>query len=152
MKESTGGALLMGFAAIILLVFIIMSAFFISYGKLFRLKDRIINTIEQKEGLSVSGIHDVIRDNYTGTLETETCYSIVKYKYPGDTKETLRGFSEKVTVYMKFDRTIFGDIINIKIPITGETRLIEKGVLFKELESGNLTAFKSGLSGMQECS
>lgn len=137
----------MGFAAIILLIFIIMSAFFISYGRLFRLKDKIINSIEQSEGLSKDDIKNILTENkYTlnGADNLKTCYNIIKYSN-GD----IRGFTQTVEIYMSMDRTIFGEIFNFKIPVTGETRIIEEGNLFDIINKP--TQFESGL-GMTKCS
>ena len=47
MKEATGGTLLMGLAAGIIIIFIIMVAFFISYSKAFKVKNQLINRIEE---------------------------------------------------------------------------------------------------------
>ena len=149
MKESTGGALLMGFAAIMLLIFIIMSAFFISYGKLFRLKDKVINSIEQKEGLKASEIDQVIRENYKRDLVYEVCYDII-YEEDVDGSKKIRGFTEKVKLFMDFDRNVFGSLFKLRIPIEGETRIIEKGTKYDAF----IKNYSQPLGGlpMKECS
>lgn len=139
MKESTGGALLMGLAAGIIIIFIIMVAFFISYGKTFRIKNAIINKIEQEEGMKLSEIKDFIYDNsttYSGK-DPYICYNVV------GTGTNYRGFTVEVTVYMSMDRTILGDRFNVKIPVRGETRIIEKGNYFNNVSSMNLPACPS---------
>ena len=141
MKESTGGALLMGLAAVIIMIFIIVVAFFISYGKSFRLKNEIINKLEQQEGMTKTQVRQFFIDNsniYNGK-EVEICYQ--KYTAGG---ENL-GFSYKIIVYMKIEASsILGEL---RIPIKGETRMIEKGYYFDHLPAGT-----NQLESIKHCS
>lgn len=123
MKEATGGALLMGLAAGIILIFIIMVAFFISYGQTFRLKNDMINYIEQNEGVDKVTLARYMGGKgsvYSGR-DIKACYKKV---YRGH--EQI-GFTVKVIVYMQMDRNIFGKAFNPKIPVSGETKTIETG-------------------------
>lgn len=137
MKESTGGALLMGLAAGIIVIFIIIAAFFISYGKSFKLKNSIINKLEQSEGLSVDGIKAFLLNNsnrykYTGN-EFDICYNEFR-----SGNNDLVGFNYEIIVYMQTDGSILG---KIKIPINGETRMIEKGNFKDDLAQGKKSGF-----------
>lgn len=146
MKESTGGALLMGLAAGIIMIFIIMVAFFISYGSTFKAKNAVINNIEQKEGLRKVDV-----ENYAVSLATkynpsniDTCFSRVI------TGGQYVGFIQKVTIYMEFDKTILGSALNIRIPVKGETRIIEKGSIYEACKL-NDSSCRNALGSMNIC-
>ena len=148
MKESTGGALLMGLAAGIIMIFIILVAFFISYGKSFRIKNALINKIEQSEGMLVetlnpgdNTIKNFLNDasnKYNGR-KAQVCYNEFKnYELvEGVYQEVFSGFSFEVIIYMEMDRTILGETFNPKIPIKGETKVIQKGNFWNTLKSGS---------------
>ena len=124
MKETTGASILMYLATAIILVFITMVVFFISYGQTFKIKNRIINKIEQNEGLPVDAIKLL---DPKGTINNDptkkdVCLNLIK------TGSNLRGFTVEVTVYMKSGEGILDFIPDI--PIRGETRIIESGKYF----------------------
>lgn len=128
MKESTGGALLMGLAAGIIIIFIIMVAFFISFSKTFKIKNSIINRIEQNEGMSKNELTAFLANTSYNNKDSEICYNIIK------NNENIIGVTFNVTIYMQMDRTILGEAFNVKIPISGETRIIEKGNFFDAIK------------------
>ena len=99
-----------------------MVAFFISYGKTFRIKNEMINYIEQNEGVEKDSLSFYVQDKvnaYSGKT-IEACYNEID-------NGSVKGFTVKVVVYMEMDRTILGKAFNVKIPVSGETRIIEKG-------------------------
>lgn len=148
MKESTGGMLLMGLAAGIIMVFIILVAFFISYGKCFKLKNSLINKLEQTEGVTYTKIKEYFNENgtaYSGK-EATICYN----KFSNIDDEII-GFNYEITVYMRMDRTILGEVFNPKIPISGETKMIEKGI-FLECLKDNTKCISANFNGIEECS
>ena len=118
----------MGLAAGIIIIFIIMVAFFISFGKAFKIKNQIINYIEQQEGIDKTQL-DNLKSKYT-TNDFNVCYT--KIKRGSD----LVGFTMSVEVMMKMDETILGGPFRVEIPIKGETRIIEKGNTFTLLSDG----------------
>ena len=122
MKETTGATILMGLATVIILIFIIMVSFFISYGKAFSLKNYLINRIEQQEGMSAAELHDYVGTSnvYTGKV-IQACYEPIYFQ------SDLTGFIIRVRVSFGMDRTILGERFNIQIPIVGETRIIQRG-------------------------
>lgn len=148
MKESTGGALLMGLAAGIIIIFIILVAFFISYGKSFKIKNALINKIEQSEGMvlesaspTANTIKNFLSDSsnkYNGK-EAAVCYNeFYTSQYDEDAGtdvDVFSGFNFEVIIYMEMDRTILGQTFNPKIPIKGETRIIKKGYFFEMLKA-----------------
>lgn len=139
MKEATGGALLMGLAAAIIIIFVIVVAFFISYGKSFRLKNEVINEIEQREGMNKTEINEFIAHRatkYNGKFP-QYCYKKVYYQNSfGD--DVYKGFVIKVMVVMSMDSTILGNTFNPKIPVYGETKVIEKGRFYSENDTIDL--------------
>ena len=144
MKEATGGTLLMGLAAGIIIIFIIMVAFFISYSKAFKVKNQLINRIEQMEGMKKDEISSYIvseQTNYVGNKIT-ACYNKV------ERNGTPIGFTVKVVVYMQFERAILGENLNIDIPVSGETRIIEKGNYINRLGDLNLSQCSSGYTNI----
>ena len=145
MKSSTGGALLMGFAAGIIIIFVIMVAFFISYGKSFKLKNEVISVIEQREGMKKEDIIDYIKLRASGSnkrKDPKVCFRTVS-------NDDLR-FTIEVTVYMSMERTILDSLFEVNIPVRGETRIIEKGNIYKNATSKN--SLKNLLGGMDLCS
>ena len=128
MKESTGGALLMGLAAGIIIIFIIMVAFFISYGSTFKIKNEIINYIEQHEGASKDELLTFVtgkQTKYSGKT-IKACVNMLD-------GASVNGFTIKVVVYMEMDKTILNEAFNVKIPIKGETMIIRKGSRYDNL-------------------
>lgn len=143
MKEATGGALLMGLAAGIILIFIIMVAFFISYGQTFRLKNDMINYIEQNEGVDKETLANYMVGKgsvYSGR-DIKACYKEVNRG-----SEQI-GFTVKVIVYMQMDRNIFGKVFNPKIPVSGETKTIETGNYVGDPSSLGIANCNNGYSG-----
>ncbi len=133
----------MGLAAAILIIFIIFVAFFINYGKTFRIKNQVINKLEQSEGLIKQDIIDYVNDlKYTGK-KISVCYNKVERPLG-----TTIGFTYKVTLYMHFDRSILGSSFNLYIPIQGETKTIDSGSLFNEIK---VLGFDRALSGIESC-
>lgn len=148
MKESTGGALLMGLAAGIIIIFIILVAFFISYGKSFKIKNALINKIEQSEGMKLEDIENFLinnSNNYNGK-ELDVCYNAFK-----DSEDNIIGFNYEIIVYMQMDRTILGETFNPKIPIKGETKIIESGNFFVN-NLKDKTSEPNILEGIKKCS
>jgi len=134
----------MGLAAGIIMIFIIMVAFFISYGKTFKMKNEIINAIEQKEGMTASDLTNFVAGKNSAYVGKKigACYNKIK-----NSSGNYVGFTVEVVVYMEMDRTILGTLFNPKIPVTGETKLIEKGNYHERFISGI-----SNPLGMNECS
>lgn len=142
MKESTGASILMYLATAIILLFIIMVAFFINYGQTFKIKNRIINKIEQNEGLKFDEIKML---DPKGTIEEtpeDVCVNLIK------TGSNLRGFTIEVTVHMKTEDGILDFIPDIRIK--GETRIIESGRYF-DLMSADTLPNPSHHMGIKEC-
>ena len=135
----------MGLAAGIIIIFIIMVAFFISYGRAFKIKNEMINAIEQQEGMTLEQLRNFVvgkSSAYVGR-KIGVCYNNIEKPIPDGSSEFI-GFTMQVVVFMEMDKTILGDRFNVKIPVTGETKLIEKGNIYS-----NMTMISSDIG---ECS
>ena len=135
----------MGLATMILLIFIIMVAFFISYGKTFRLKNALINRIEQSEGMTKTQMQTFISTAHSATVsysgrEVSACYNKIM------NGTDFVGVTFEVVVYMKFEQSILGDSLSLEIPITGESRIIEKGNFYDVVKNPFASV------GLKECS
>ena len=144
MKETTGATVLMGLATVIILIFIIMVSFFISYGKAFRLKSLIINRIEQQEGMIDTEMNEFVGTSgvYAGK-KIGACYEPIYHN------GNLDGFIVRVIVSFGMDRTILGEQFNINVPIVGETRVIQKGDYLSPANETSL-AYKLGMSKCED--
>lgn len=143
MRDAFGGAFLIKLFLIFLGVYIAFMAVALNYAKAFKVKNYIINVIEQYEGFSDSGgnTNDDIYNNInnyingigynpafeardldsscinTTSINGRAAYCIVKLF--GD---DVRGTYYRVTTYMRFQLPFFG--IDIRIPVSGETRIV----------------------------
>ena len=129
----------MGLVAGIIIIFIIMVAFFISFSKTFKIKNSIINRIEQNEGMTQTELDEFLANETSYNGENRICYNVVK------NNNSIIGVTFNVTIYMQMDRTILGEAFNVKIPISGETRIIEKGNFFNNIKN------QRRVSGYSEC-
>lgn len=116
MREAVGGTLLLKIVLVFLVVYIGFMAVVISYGRIFRIKNALINTIEQNEGFEKkTDIEDAAKA--LGYLsDVDTCYVKVS-----DNK----GYYYKVKIFIDFQVPLIRN--TIKIPVTGETRIIDTG-------------------------
>ena len=138
MKAPTGNALLMNIIIVFLVVVLGLLVTSITYTKAFRVKNRIVEVIENYEG-DFDNHEDQIRSDITTSLSnvgyrlkgTSTCktlkdgttpykegndYYYCVYKY-----NTGRGFYYKVVTYMYLDLPVINEVLNI--PVYGETKV-----------------------------
>jgi len=116
-RESIGGTFLLQIVLVFLTVYIGFMAIVINYGKVFRYKNAIVNYIEQQEG--------VVDCAATRRIIVEQVGYLNDYKLEG--RSTGSGMIYKVTVNIVFSLPLVST--QVKIPIRGETRLIETGGL-----------------------
>lgn len=147
MREAFGGTFTIQLILVFLAIYIGFIAVALNYAKAFRVKNQIINIIEQNEG--IDSYTDVSKDtsvigqinNYLGQMsyyvnlnnvsntntDTLHCYEngycIEEYTLYNDV-DKINNVYYKVTTYVKIDLQIFG--LDFSIPITGETRKIER--------------------------
>ena len=145
MREAFGGAFTIKLMLIFLAIYIAFIAVALNYAKAFRVKNRIIDIIEQNEGIDSyndtkegSVIGDI--NSYLNTVsyyvnlaniknnntENINCYDrgYCIEETSGPIKDGITSKYYKVTTYININFPFFK--LNFNIPITGETRKIER--------------------------
>lgn len=145
MREAFGGAFTIKLMLIFLAIYIAFIAVALNYAKAFRVKNRIIDIIEQNEGIDSyddtkegSVIGDI--NSYLNTVSYYVNLANIKnnntenincYDRGYCIEETTAPFTGgitskyyKVTTYININFPFFK--LNFNIPITGETRKIER--------------------------
>lgn len=136
MREAMGGALLIKLVMFFIVIYVCFLGIAINYSITFRVKNQIINLIEEYEGyeLAKDKIEDYIanvgyyRASASGFSYDTNCTSAGGFYSNGYCITPLtsnRGNYYKVTAYVSFDFPIIGEIMNF--PVSGETKVIYKG-------------------------
>lgn len=130
MREAIGGALLIKLVMFFIVIYVCFLAIAINYSITFRVKNNIINIIEEYEGLDLAKPHI---DEYiasvgyyrsgVGTFNLDAGCSSNGYCIKE--LKSARGKYYKVTTYVSFDFPIIGQIT--QFPVSGETRVIYTG-------------------------
>lgn len=128
MREAIGGAILLKLVMIFIVIYVSILAIAINYSITFRVKNQIINLIEEYEGLDQAKPHidDYIdsvayyRANVGSVSIDDTCDKGYCIKELSST----RGKYYKVTTYVSFDFPILGEFMSF--PVSGETKVIYK--------------------------
>lgn len=145
MREAFGGAFTIKLMLIFLAIYIAFIAVALNYAKAFRVKNRIIDIIEQNEGidsyddtkegsvigninsyLNTVGYYVNLANNKNNNTENINCYDR-GYCIEETTAPVTDGITSKyykVTTYININFPFFK--LNFNIPITGETRKIER--------------------------
>ena len=146
MREAFGGSFTIKLMLIFLAVYVAFIAIALNYAKAFRVKNGVIDIIEQSEGIddyidvgSESSVIKKIDDYlisigyYVKGIDDKKC-PITEYDYRGSRGYCLKSTSSvidnvetsyyKVTTFVRIELPFFN--INMTIPITGETRKIER--------------------------
>ena len=132
MREAFGGAFMVKLTLVFIIIYVSFMAVAINYAKAFRVKNRIINILEQNQYVKGdSGTHNKI-DAYLRS---------VSYNYPGVGKDDCHGeYLERgvciesnsddntsayytITTYICIKDFPFLDI-NLALPVRGETKTI----------------------------
>ena len=119
MREAVGGTALLKIVIIFLAVYVGFMAVVLKYGRIFRIKNKLVNTVEQQEGFSTEEeIKNYARQNLGFNGKVCACYEKVKR---GETDY----YYYKIKVWMDFQ--ILRNTPLVSIPVSGETRIIETG-------------------------
>jgi hypothetical protein len=140
MREAIGNALLLNIIVTVLAVMMIFLVSSLSYTKAFRIKNNIINIIENY-GYDTKKINDMLTaTGYRILASSKTCtvskpslkyevltsgqkgthrYCVVRYEI---NRGDLTGHYYGVTAYMYFDLPLIGEML--EYPVYGETRVI----------------------------
>lgn len=118
MREAVGGTALLKIVIIFLAVYIGFMAVVLKYGRIFRIKNRLVNVVEQQEGFETEDeiIDYAKKIGFNGKVCA--CYERVNR---GETDY----YYYKIRVWMDFQ--ILRATPLISIPVAGETRIIETG-------------------------
>lgn len=144
MKEATGSTFMIYVFLIFLAVYITFLAVALNYAKAFRVKNSVIDIIEQNEGMSNDELENI---NTSGEVISKIENRLKEYKYYVSLSDS---YSDDYGNYTCFDRgyciskesndlgkEYYGVVtfvqlsipfidFNITIPIKGETRVIER--------------------------
>ena len=150
MRESIGGAWILGIVITFIVLFSSFLAVSINYAKAFKVKNNIVDLIEKNEGMNkraVKNIYDYLqtegyilkgtcKDGYTGfdrdgnVTGSEKSLYCVKKANTASTAVDRTYYS--VQVFFRLDLPIFGEIFTFRV--SGETMSIyfpnEDGVIF----------------------
>ncbi len=151
MRDAFGGTFMIKLMLIFIAIYVTFIAVALNYAKAFRVKNKIIDIIEQNEGLnncvdtSEGSVIDQINTylnsiSYYVSLDnknanviagkncTQYCssrgYCIEKTENTTSKTENIISSYYTVTTYINIDFPFFG--LNFNIPIRGETRKIER--------------------------
>lgn len=136
MRDAFGGAFMIKVMLIFLGIYIAFMAVALNYAKAFRVKNQIINIIEQYEGYDKKAtdnteVRDIIGsylDNMGYNVQIQ-CDSVSQTSscdtrgYRVEKIETSKGNYYAVETYIKLELPFLN--INITIPINGETKVIK---------------------------
>ena len=146
MKEAIGGGWMLGFVSMFIVIFAAYLAISINYTKAFKVKNQVINIIEEHEGYTESNVvkagntnkDDLASDNSTEG-EVYRLLNEIGYAYDVDScpdsnaslraggyciRKICSGLSSyyKVTTFISIEIPLIG--VDIKVPIKGETKVI----------------------------
>ena len=148
MRESIGGTWLLGFVVLFIVLFSGYLAVSINYTKAFKVKNQIINLIEQNEGFRTSSFGNIAsvsndqlsnsdrtEDNIyyyikdigyaTTSIDSDKCSGYGTYYTGGYCVRrvcTANGVYYKVTSFIKFELPLIWT--SFTVPIHGETKMI----------------------------
>lgn len=149
MREAFGGAFMIKLMLIFLAIYIAFIAVALNYAKAFRVKNKIIDIIEQSEGISEIDYNNTNEGSVIGNINTylnnvsynvnltdinnknidnvhcyDRGYCIEEYTDTRPVNDGVTSKYYKVTTYININFPFFN--LNFNIPITGETRKIER--------------------------
>lgn len=131
MKEAFGNAFVVQFVIIFIILFIFFFVSSFSYTKAFKIKNRIVDIIEQHDGYNAEAkeeINSVLSEaeyrisNKTSCSSENIATNVKNYNYCVYKKGTEDKTYYQVVAYMYFDIPIIG--VNAEIPVKGETRIM----------------------------
>lgn len=119
MRESIGGTMLFWIVLFFMTIFIAFLAAIVQYAHVYKVKNSIINYLEQGEGVSSQEEFEAALNRFGYAKDGR--YVLCRYRAPE------RGGYYYVKLYVTFSVMNF----SLDIKIKGETRLIETGVFVK---------------------
>jgi hypothetical protein len=127
MREAIGGTMLFWIVLTFVAIFIGFMAAVAQYAKIYRIKNAMINYIEQGEGISttdhVTDFEKKLKDLGYGSVNPNP-YILCRDVLGGSISSTREGSYYFLVLYVRFQIPYAS---SIKLPITGDTRLVETG-------------------------
>lgn len=134
MREALGNALIVNLIIIFIIVFVVLFAGSTSYTKAYKVKNQIINIIEEHHGNYAEATSDI--NNYLGrvgyrvggggkcpagsiTAASDYRYCVARITQ-NNSSEGNGNYYYRITTYMYFELPIIASLI--QIPVTGETK------------------------------
>ena len=130
MKEAFGGAFMIKLGIVFLIIYVTFMCLAISYARAFRVKNQILNYIEQYEGYDkvpeddlrlylqkvgyYVNLSEEDKNGYEGCIYDQG-YCVAK-------KNTSNGNYYVITTFIHIDFPFFG--LDFNVPIKGETRIV----------------------------
>lgn len=141
MRESIGGAWILGIVMTFIVLFASFLAISINYSKAFKVKNNVVDLIEKNEGMNSHAVSDiygylqsqgyilkgVCSDGYTGfdkdgeSTEDKSLYCVKKQSISNEGTGLDKTYYS-VEVFFRLDLPIFGEIFTFRV--TGETMSI----------------------------
>ena len=129
MREAMGGALLIKLVMFFIVIYVCVLAIAINYSITFRVKNQIINLIEEYEGyeLAKDAIDEYIANvgYYRSSVGGVSLDASCNNGYCIEELTSVRGKYYRITAFVSFDFPIIGQIMNF--PVSGETKVIYTG-------------------------
>ena len=130
MREAIGGAQLIRLVMFFIVIYVCFLAIAVNYSITFRVKNNIINLLEEYEGYTLASPHiqsyiasvGYYRGGNMSLSNSGNCLNGTKNGYCIQELQSNRGKYYKVTAYVSFDFPMIGQITNF--PVSGETRVI----------------------------
>lgn len=132
MKAALGGGFLLNIVVVIVSIVMLLFVGVLAYSKASKIKNRIIETIENNNGYNQNTIdilnEDLKQAGYVTTRDPSYCpgnLNTTSYKYcVTEPINSQNGKYYKVITYVHFDFPVIGSVLNI--PVKGETKILDK--------------------------
>lgn len=134
MRESIGGAIILKFVMLFIIIINSYLAFSVNYSKAFKVKNRIISLIEQYESyeLASSKIYEYLNEtnykagvsNTSGLCPSGYTLDELGYGFCYNQIVDTKGYYYKVSTYINVNLPILDLIFSKAFAIYGETKMI----------------------------
>lgn len=142
MRDAFGGTFMIELMLIFLAIYIAFIAVALNYAKAFKVKNEIINIIEQNEGIDDYNNNTGVIGKINSRLQSMSYYVKIENRNNQlndnthcyeegyciiETNSTINGINAsyyEVVTYIRIELPFFG--LNFTVPIQGETRMIER--------------------------
>lgn len=136
MKAALGGGFLLNIVIFIVAIVMLLFVGVLAYSKAYRIKDRIIEVVENNDGYTddaITMINEDLKASGYMTTSKKNCKKVDGFNNLNETSYNYciygpfsanNGVYYKVITYVHFDFPLVGGIVNI--PVNGETKILGK--------------------------